>query len=306
MRKILVLAFLFTLSLSHAQTDTSYWSNGGTFGINGSQTSFVNWATGGDNQIAIVGSVNLFANYLKGNKSWANTFIGNLGYSRQGKQSYRKGDDKIEFNTNYGIKAAKHWYYSALLNFKSQFAKGYNYTSDTSKTFTSEFLAPAYVKVGIGMNYKPNANFNVFLSPATMKYTYVGNQELADEGQFGLTAAVRDTAGNIISHAKKTRTEIGFLARMSYNKDIMKNVNFATTLSLYSNYLKNPQNIDVDWQYLFTFKVNKYLNAQFKGQLIYDDDVKIDIDKNNDGIVDYKAPRTQFTEAFSLGLVYKL
>ncbi len=306
MKLLLTLALILTIGFANAQSDTSYWTNGGQFALNGSQTSFTNWAAGGENQISIKASAQLFANYLKGNTAWDNLLLADLGTSRQGKQDYRKGDDKIEFNTKYGRKASDKWFYTALFNFKSQFTNGYEYVNDTTKITLSNFLAPAYFKLGLGMDYKPNKNLSVFLSPATVKWTLVNDQALADAGKFGLEPAIRDTAGNIVAHANKIRTEAGALIRVTYKKDIWENVNFASILELYSNYLKNPQNVDVDWQFVFTFKVNKYLNAQINGHLIYDDDVNINYDSNGDGILNANGPKTQFNEALSLGLVYKL
>lgn len=306
MRFLIILTLILNFGFINAQSDTSYWNNGGQIGINGSQTSFTNWAAGGENQIYVKGSVQLFANYLKENNSWDNLLLSELGSSRQGKQNYRKGDDKIEFNTKYGRKASDKWFYSALFNFKTQFTGGYNYVDDTTKVLLSNFLAPAYFKFGLGIDYKPNDNLSVFISPMTVKWTLVNDENLADGGNFGLEAAIRDTAGNIVSHAKKLRTEAGALIRIAYKKDVWENVNFASILELYSNYLKNAQNIDVDWQFIFTLKVNKYLNAQLNGHLIYDDDVNIAYDSNDDGILNASGPKVQFTETFSLGLVYKL
>ena len=304
MRKLLTLILLSIVSFTYGQKDTS-WTNGGSFGLNGSQTSFTNWAKGGENQVSLSGNVTLFSKYLKGKNSWDNLLIANLGTSRQGKQDYRKGDDQLEINSIYGHKATKNWYYSVLFNFKTQFAAGYEYPNDSTVTFISNFMAPANIKLGLGFDYKPNKDLSLFLSPATARITVVNDQDLADAGKFGLLPAEIDASGNII-HADKYRMAFGAMARLTYAKDIFKNVNFATILELYSDYLNKPQNIDVDWQFLFTFKVNEFLNAQLKGQLIYDDDVNIDIDSNNDGIVDAVGPRVQFTETFSLGLVYKL
>jgi hypothetical protein len=306
MKKLLIIALIFSTGILYAQKDTSYWTNGGQFALNGSQTSFTNWAAGGENQISVKASAQLFAKYLKGKNAWDNLLIADLGTSRQGKQDYRKGDDKIEFNTKYGRKANDKWFYTVLFNFKSQFTHGFDYVDDTTKVLLSNFMAPGYFKLGLGMDYKPNDNFSAFLSPLTARWTLVNDQDLADAGSFGLEPAILDANGNIVAHASKLRTEAGALIRLTYKKDIWENVNFASILELYSNYLKNPQNVDVDWQFVFTFKVNKYLNAQVNGHLIYDDDVNISYDSNGDGVLDASGPKVQFNEALSLGLVYKL
>ena len=305
MRKLFTILLISIVSVSFAQKDTS-WTNGGSIGLNGSQTSFTNWAKGGENQVSVSGNVTLFAKYLKGNNSWDNLLLANLGTSRQGKQDYRKGDDQLEINSVFGHKASKNWYYSVLFNFKTQFTAGYDYPNDSTVTFTSNFMAPGNIKLGLGMGYKPHKDLALFLSPATARFTIVNDQDLADAGKFGLLPAEIDANGNILNHADKYRMAFGAMARLTYSKEIFKNVKFATILELYSDYLNHPLNVDVDWQFLFTFKVNDFLNAQLKGQMIYDDDVMIDIDSNDDGIIDAVGPRVQFTETLSLGLVYKL
>jgi len=310
MRKILLLVFIAIIGNVIAQDKkeepTAPWTKGVVFGLNGSQSAFYNWAKGGENQVSLSGNIKAIAKYNKGKTSWDNLLLMDLGSSRQGKQDWRKGDDRFEFNTIYGHQATKSWYYSALFNFKTQFTKGYEFDDKGNSTYISNFMAPGYMKFGLGMDYKPNKSFSAFLSPATAKWTIVNDQALADAGKFGLDPAIMDTSGNIITPASKVRTEVGALVRLTYVKDVMKNVNFATILELYSNYLKNPQNIDVDWEFIFTFKINDVLNAQLKGHLIYDDDVMIDYDSNNDGVYDMKRPITQFNEALTIGIVYKL
>ncbi|OYT12105.1 MAG: hypothetical protein B6I18_01835 [Bacteroidetes bacterium 4572_112] len=317
MKNLLLLIFILLITNLFAQEEeeaTGPWTKGGTIGLNGSQTSFYNWAKGGENQISLSGNIKAFINHKNDNTSWENLLLMDLGSSRQGKQDWRKGDDRFEYNTIYGIKASEQWYYSALFNFKTQFTSGYEFDDAGNSTYISNFMAPAYIKLGLGMDYKPNKNFSAFLSPLTAKWTIVKDQALADAGKFGLDAAETKTYtatdGSdsivIINSASKLRTEAGALVRFTYSKDVMKNVNFATILEFYSNYLQNPQNIDVDWEFIATFKINDFLNAQIKGHLIYDDDVMIDVDSNNDGVIDMHGPRTQFNEALTIGIVYTL
>ena len=314
MKNILLLIFIVISASLYAQEEeeaTGPWTKGGTIGLNGSQTSFYNWAKGGENQVSISGNIKAFINHKSDNTSWENLLMMDLGNSRQGKQDWRKGDDRFEYNTIYGLKASEQWYYSALFNFKTQFTSGYEYDDAGNATYISNFMAPAYIKLGLGMDYKPNKNFSAFLSPATAKWTIVNDQALANAGKFGLDPAesIKAVDGSdsiIITPASKVRTEFGALVRLTYTKDVMKNVNFATILEFYSNYLQNPQNIDVDWEFIATFKINDFLNAQIKAHLIYDDDVMIDQDSNNDGVIDMQGPRTQFNEALTIGIVYKL
>lgn len=304
MKKIILLVLLISSMSAFAQKDSS-WTNSGMIGINGTQSGFKNWAQGGENTLAATANLLLEAHYKKDKNIWDNMLIFNLGTSQIGDGFYKKTEDKIEFNSKFGHQATKNWYYSALFNFKTQSLIGYEYTSDTTEVMISGFLAPAYIKLGLGMDYKPNKHLSLYLSPTTARWIVVNDQNLANAGAFGVEKAVLDTAGNIVTEGKMIKTEVGAYLRLAYEKDIFKNVNFATILELYSDYLSNPQNIDVDWQVVITMKVNNFLNAQIKTHLIYDDDTPVGIDDSGNGKFDRFGPRTQFNEQLSLGLVYK-
>lgn len=307
MKKLLILTLLTMMSVgvTYAQKDTSYWSNSGLLGVYGAQSGFKNWSQGGENTLSATANLLFESHYKKEKNAWDNLFIFNLGTSKIGDGFYKKTEDKIEFNSKFGHQATEHWYYSALFNFKTQSVIGYEYPTDTTSVMIAGFLAPAYIKFGLGMDYKPNKWFSLYLSPATARWIIVNDQSLANAGAFGVEKAVLDTVGNIITPGKNVRTEAGAYLRVAMEKDIFKNVNFATILELYSNYLDKPQNIDVDWQVVITMKVNDYLNAQVKTHLIYDDNTPIGIDDNGDGNFDRFGPRVQFSEQLSLGLVYK-
>jgi hypothetical protein len=276
------------------------WKKGGTFAVTFSQVSLTNWAAGGQNSLAFNGLVNAFANLKHKKSSWDNTLDIGYGLIRQGnkKAPYQKSDDKFEFNSKYGQKASKSWYYAALINFKTQLAPGYNYPNDS--VIISNFLAPAYLLGALGMDFKPNNSFTCFIAPVTGKVIMVNNTDLANAGNFGVDPAVRDDSGNVITPGKKTKLEFGGYLRISYRKDIMENINLTTKADFFSNYMQDPQNIVVNWETLISMKINKYISATLSNQLIYDDKVKIKINDQGD-----QGPRTQFKELFGLGFSYK-
>jgi hypothetical protein len=98
---------------------------------------------------------------------------------------------------------------------------------------------------------------------------------------------------------KSTRFEAGAYISAIFKKDILKNVNLRSRLDLYSNYLSNPQNVDIFWTNVITMKVNKWLGVTYNFDLIYDDDVRL-FGENSD------APRTQIKSLLSVGLTTKL
>ncbi len=282
-------------ALKKINTDTvNGWKKGGMFTLTFGQSSFTNWAAGGINSISVNGAANLFANYMKDNLSWDNTLDLGYGIQKQGKKDNaltQKTDDKFDFASKLGIKATDKLYYAALMNFRTQFTNGYNYPDDS--TVISAFMAPGYLLFAAGIDYKPNKNLSVFIAPLTSKTTFVKDQTLSDAGAYGVDAG------------KSVRNEFGGYLKAVYAKDIMKNVSFNTKLDLFSNYLHNPQNIDVNWEVLIGMKINKYLTANLSTQLLYDDDILVPVDTNDDGINDGTGKRVQFKEILGIGFSVK-
>jgi len=280
------------------------WKKGGTITTNFSQVSLTNWASGGQNSIAINGLLSLFTHYKKGKGNWENYLDIAYGTIRQGKKAdWWKSDDKIDFTSKYGRKVSGDWYLAGVLNFKTQMANGYNFPNDS--VAISKLMAPGYLLGALGLDYKPNDKFTMFFAPITSKTTFVMDGDLSNAGNFGVLPAVYDTSGNVITPGSRVRSEFGGYIRMFYKKDIVENITLQTKIDLFSNYLHNPLNIDVNWETLISMKVNKYISATLSTHLLYDDDIDIAIDDNGDGITDRKGPRTQFKEALGIGFSYK-
>ena len=204
-----------------------------------------------------------------------------------------------------GYKAAETSSYSSNINIKSQFTPRNNYhDADTNlgKEKISNFLAPAYTSLGLGMEYRPFDFLSFYLSPATARWIIVNDQELADKGAYGVDPAEYeyseyDSVGVPIPESKykvkdgaTSRFEFGAYFRMLFVKDIMKNVSLSTKLELFSNYFENPQNIDVNWDTMINMKINEWLSASFGLQMLYDNNT---------------VSETQIKEYLSVGLMYK-
>jgi hypothetical protein len=285
---------------SHDADTINGWKTGGVLSITLSQTSLTNWVAGGDNSFSFNGLFSGFANYKMGKSAWDNSLDVGYGLNKQGKnEGYRKTDDKIEIVSKYGYEAFKSFYYSALLNFRTQMTPGYNYPDDINKI--SDLFAPAYLTLALGLDYKPNAYFSTFLAPVSGKFTFVTDQALADLGAFG------------VKPGEKLKSEIGAYIRAIYTRndfksELLKNVSFTTKLDLFSNYVDNPQNVDVSWETLIAMKVNKYLSFNFNTHLIYDDNISVPWDKNNDGTIgegESVRSKVQFKEIFGAGFSFK-
>ncbi len=277
------------------------WKLGGKVGVNFAQVGFVNWAKGGENSMSGTSFLQLFANRSLDGWEWENKLDLEYGMLKNQGQNPKKTEDRIEFNSKIGKKASNKWFYSAFLNFKTQFNEGFDYEKvDTPRI--SNFMAPGILTLGIGMDYKPTDYFSMMISPISSKTIFVMDQELADAGQYGVKKAEFDNLGVKVKDGEQIRQEVGASLTFTFKKDIFTNVNLDTRLDLFSNYLSNPQNIDVDWQTTLTLKVNKFLNAVVKTHLIYDDDT--DVSWQKDGIV-HNSPITQFQQSIAVGLMYQ-
>lgn len=278
-------------------TDTVQgWKTGAVVGATLSQTSLTNWAAGGQNSLAINGLFSAFANYKKDKTAWDNSLDVGYGLLKQGANSdFMKTDDRFDLLSKYGRQAGKSFYYAALLNFKTQMTVGRDYAKDSAKI--SNLLAPAYILTAIGMDYKPNNYFSAFLAPLTGKLTIVNDKDLSAIGAFGVTP------GEIM------KGEFGGYMRAAFSKsdfksELFKNLSLTSKLDLFSNYLKDPQNIDVGWENIIVFKVNKYITVNLNTHLIYDADILFDT--NNSGSIDpADHSLVQFKEIFGVGFMYK-
>jgi hypothetical protein len=273
------------------------WMIQGKVSFNVSQAYFSNWAAGGISNFTTIGKYTMIANYKKDKHSFDNYLDLALGYTIFLEGEPMKTEDKIEYITAYRYQLHKNWYFSVMGKFASQFAPGYEYDID-STTYVSTFLAPAWIDVGPGITYQPVDWFWVNLSPINPAFIVVNDQRLANEGIFGLEPAEVDTAGNVIKDAAKVKYMFGAKLTTVLNYEIVKNVNVGTKLELFSDYLNNPQNLDVNWQVLIGLKVNDWLNVDLQTTLLYDDDIMITDADGNTG------PRTQFRQLLLISVGY--
>ena len=292
MRKLVFFAFIVLYSFHlNAQDDkarASSWKRGGDFTLNFSQVSFSNWAAGGKNSVSGVALFNYSANYSRDRLNWDNSL--NLGYGllKEGANDLIKSEDKMDLSSKLGYRMSEDgkWLYSGLLNFRSQFANGYKYP-DTQNRISALF-APAYFTLALGADYKPSDKFSLFLSPLGSKFTIVTDEELSLAGAFG------------VEKGKKFRAEMGGSLKSELKFPVVENVDVQTVLGLFSNYLKNPQNIDINWDFRVNMKINKFLSANIVTNMIYDHDILIPVDDAGN-----KGRRVQWKQLFGAGLSFK-
>lgn len=292
-----------------ADTTGKLWTKGGVANINLTQVSLTNWAAGGFNSIGGVAMFNGFANRHGLKTEWENSMVlafGGQMLAAQG-DSYDnseplKTEDRIELNTKWGRELKKPWYLAALGQFRTQFTEGFSGPPSVNRRI-SNFLAPGYLIAGVGVDYRPNDHFSAFISPATMKLTIVNDDYLWQ----GITDPEARLYG--VKNGSTTEFELGGYIRLQYQTEISKNFTFLTRGDLFSNYLRNPQNMDVTWETLWTLKVNKWFGATLNTLLLYDHDIdvpKLKTDEATGLKVPAPGPGTQFKEVLGIGLTFTL
>ena len=230
------------------------WTKKGTFTFLANQATFNNWLAGGQSNISGNIGVNYDFNYKSDNWSWDNKLIAGYGLTKIKDQEMQKSDDRLQFNSLIGKKASRYWYYSAFFNFKTQFDSGFE-----SGFKTSHFFSPAFFQFGPGMLWKKSDNLKVNIAPATSKLIVVHPHFTEFGSSFG------------VEQGKSTRYEFGAAVNGYYKFNLAENVSVENILNLYSNYLEDPQNVDIDYTLNINMKINKFLSTNFAFQTIYDD-----------------------------------
>ena len=272
----------------------SFWTSKNNFGLNVNEVAFVNWNAGGENSVSGLSNLNFTRNYKFRHITWNNELRLRYGINAQKGRELRKTDDFIRLTSSFGYRTdtITPWYYSVKMNFNTQFSNGFKYPNRDNAI--SRFMAPGYLFLGAGVTFLPdNKKFNLYISPITQKATFVLDDDLSNQGAFG------------VEKGKSTFMELGFLVTNTWEKEILKNILMNHRLNLYTDYLKSFGNVDVDWEMNFTLKVNQHINANIGTHLIFDDDIKFDEVKAEDGtIVDPGIPKIQFKQLLGVGFNY--
>ncbi len=273
-------------------TPPKFWTNGMLTELGFSQVSLTNWAAGGSGSVALNSYINAHANYAKGSMFWDNRAQFSYGFIQSYEEGYKKSSDKIVLDSKWGYRAINKFYFSANFNFRSQFSPGFDGSGKVSK-----FLAPAYTSLGLGIDYKPGNGKDISINFAP----FTGNLVIVTD------PALREKYGN--DKNKTARWELGAQLKASLSKDIIKNLKVNSYLTLFSDYLNKPQNIQVNWDLQLSYKLNKYMQAGIRTNLIYDDNILFSTNRKvfnpqsgKEEVV--MQPRVQLQEVFSLNFAY--
>lgn len=261
-----------------------------TFGF--TQTYLSNWKKGGKSSLATLLVLKGYANYSSTKTSWENSLEIRNGWLKPADDGIQKNDDKFEFITRYGIQAYRKWYYSLEMDFQTQLFAGYNYPDRSN--LISGFMSPAKTLFKLGMDYKPNKELSILLSPLTMKTVYVRDTARVDQTKYGIDAD------------RKSFWEPGLNVDISFKKKLTPDITLQTKYKMFQNYQDPFTAIDMDWENTLSMRISNYINMQALLHLLYDDNVTFATNRTDaEGNTIYK-PKLQFKEFITIGFTYKL
>lgn len=305
-KKLLLLAIIAVAPLMlSAQEEKSKdsvqngWKRSGNVSLLFNQAAFNHeWTGGGTSNYSGNLSLTYDFNYRKDKISWDNRFLVDYGISKNKDDKYsKKTNDRLEFNSILGRQMKEsEWYYSLFYNFKTQIAKGYEFNKDLDqsdpayRTEKNHFMSPGYIQFGPGILWKKSDNLYVNIAPATAKFVMVDKDfTKVDESIPGALEAYNEKKYYGVDANESLRFELGASISGYAKFNIMENISVENILNLYSNYLEDPKNVDVDYTMNLVMSVNKFITTNFTFQAIYDDNA---------------AKGFQIREALGVGVTY--
>lgn len=272
--------------------DTLPWKLKASLGAGLTQVSLNNWSGGGQNTVTIRGLVLASADYADGAFSWDND--ADLGYSltKLGSQEFRKNDDRIIITSKASLKQNESLRYTALMDFRTQFAVGYNFdrrdpADSTQFLVISNFLAPAYLTAALGAEWTPLPQLRMLISPLSSRSILVMDDALSAQGAYGV-----DPGTNF-------KTDMGALINATIDWEVFENVQWKSRFNAFCRYTA-PDLWIVTVENAFLMKVNSFLNVGLLTDLFYDDRVPVVRDDGTRG------PATQVRNQLVVNFVYNL
>lgn len=269
----------------HYEKAQKIWELKGISGVNFSQTALSNWSMGGESSLS--GTAHLNASLIHRSRSWLwqNNLSLEYGLTKSGSSTSQKAGDNIDLTSKLGYSVNNKWYYTGAIDFKSQFYKGKLHPKEGE--YTSKFMSPGYLNLSLGIEYRPNDNYSIYLSPLAENMTFVLDDYLSSLGYYG------------VKKGDKLKMETGPYLKSRVEKDLMENVKIITKIDIFTAYNRSFGNFDIDWNLVLNMKINKILSANINATLKYDDDVEY-IDKKGNA----QGPKVQIKETLGIGFSF--
>ena len=291
MKQYFLLFFLifstYTFSQQESKKD-SLWSTRGNVAILLNQTGFSDWVGGGTNNFSGTLKFDYEWEYRDNGWDWLTNVESAYGLAKYKNAPFaRKIDDRILIQSIVGKEFTKNLSFSAFFNFTSQIGNGYKYKKDSNnneiRELTTSIFSPAYFQLGSGFLWKKDEKLWVNYSPIATRLILVSKKFTQD-----LTG--NDTYFGVLPN-KSSRYELGANLTFHSEGDLLENIKYKQDLKLFSNYLEEASNIDLDYLLQIEVDINPFLSTQLIFQLIYDDNA---------------ISRLQVREVFGVGVQLKL
>jgi len=253
------------------------WSYASIVNVGLTQGHVANWQEGGESSIAGLIDIKAFCDYKHKKSTWENTINYRYGLMQSGDEQTKKTEDLMEYNSKFGLKFYRNWYFSTMFNFKSQITNGYNYLEDDKKEIVSRFMSPGYFLFSIGLDYKPSKNLSVLISPFTGKYTIVTDTARVDVTKYGIRAG------------EMVKREIGSYVKTIHKWQIDNDIKMDNELGIFKSYEGQSGEIDIDWKLSLEMKVNYFVTTKIFTHVLYDKTV---------------SKKLQFKEILNIGVTY--
>ena len=273
----------FAQADSTKTSENKNWKFDGTYLFHVHESTFANWASGGENQFASKMVLKPVIIFDDGKWSWENTFDLRYGQQRNAGNKVKKNEDEMIFASKLGKRFSEKWKFSSMYTFNSQFTPYWD-----NDRILSAFMAPAYTNLSIGFDYVPGKNYSIYMTPLNMRNTWVFNDSLSARGEY------------MVKPGSNVRFRFGpsFLAK--YKGEIAKNIVLDTKLGFFQDVVDGLGDPVINWDALLNMKVNKFISASFSFTLFYDEDSKTDV-KDSEGKVIGKEAKIQFKQSLGVG-----
>ena len=285
---IIILIFSVNIYSQELVEKDSLWTKRGNVTVLLNQTGFSDWVGGGTNNFSATIKFDYEWEYKDKGWDWLTNVESAFGIAKYKNSPFsRKIDDRILIQSIVGKEFTRNLSFSAFFNFTSQIGNGYKYKKDSDnneiRELTTRIFSPAYFQIGSGFLWKKDEKIWVNYSPIASRLILVSKKFtddlLENETYFG------------VSQNKSSRYELG--ANLTFHSEgkLLENVNYKQDLKLFSNYIEEASNIDLDYLAQIEINVNPLLTTQLIFQLIYDDNA---------------VSRLQVREVFGVGVQLKL
>lgn len=285
----------FTIAPVTAQElSRRYWTYYSEVEVAMSQGKLANWASGGENSLSLVTNLRYYWNYNRNKTSWENWMHYRLGFMKNGSEDIRKNEDRFEVNSKLGQRAFRHWYYTAQFNVLTQLFNAYEYPKDAERKLVANFMSPGYFTLSLGMDYKPNNNFSLVISPIAGKWNFVRDTAKINAKRYGIS-----------EEGKRFKREAGAqLNLISKVNNLFKILNINNELKVFMSYEKKDRYLNfgkdseekkripltANWKMTLSFKINYFMSASIYTETIYDENY---------------SRKFQFKENLNLGIKFR-